>query len=149
MRLVHDRQLLWASLGAAACLTLTAACTTLRPATPDQLRGPHPPDRVRVTEANGSTVILHSPQLVGDSLGGWVDGERRTFLLSPTTEIEVRAAAPDRTSAAIIFGGGLAALGYLVIGASTKASACNGKYTLVLNPGCSCCDKPIGPQCVC
>ena len=62
---------------AATCLIVTAACTTLRPVQPDKLRGPNPPDRVRLTETNDSTVVLRDPQLVGDSLVGMVDSTRQ------------------------------------------------------------------------
>ena len=102
---------------------LIAACTTLRPVQPDELRGPNPPDRVRVTEANDSTVILRSPQLVRDTLIGTVDGTRRAFPLLGTTEIDTWEAAPGQTAAAILFGGGLAAFTYVVIYAANHSSS--------------------------
>ena len=102
---------------------LIAACTTLRPVQPDELRGPNPPDRVRVTETNDSTIVLRDPKLVGDTLVGLVDGKRRAFLLSHTTAIDTWAADHGRTAAAIVFGGGLAAFTYLVIYAANHSSS--------------------------
>ena len=121
MRFVYHRAPLWTFLSA-TCLIVTAACTTLRPVEPDELRGLNPPERVRVTKTNDSTVVLHTPQMVGDTLVGFVDSTRRAFLLSHTTAIDTWAADPGRTAATIIFGGGLGVLTYLVIHASSQSS---------------------------
>jgi len=111
MRFVHHP----APFLAATFLIVAAACTTLRPVEPDELRGPNPPDRVRVAKTDDSTVVLHTPRLVGDTLVGFVNGARRAFALSQTTEIEMCEADPGRTAAAVVFGGSSAVLTYLVI----------------------------------
>ena len=114
MRCVHHPVPLWTFV-AATCLTVTTACTTLRPVESDDLRGPNPPDRVQVTTTDDSTVVLHNPTMVDDTLVGFVDGTRRAFPLSQATEIDAWEADRGRTAAAIVFGGGLGALTYLVI----------------------------------
>ncbi len=104
------------------CLTITAACTTLRPVEPDELRGPSRPERVRITEINDSTVVLRTPKVVGDTLIGTVDGARRTFLLAQATAIQAREPAPGRTAALV--GGGAGVLAFIVVEAiKTKPPA--------------------------
>jgi hypothetical protein len=123
MRFVHHPTPFWTFL-AATCLIVETACTTLRSVAPDELRGPNPPDRVRITETNDSTMVLRSPQLVGDTLRGFVDSTRRAFPLSQTTEIDAWADDPGGTAAAVVFGGAVGALTYLVLHA-TKSSPQN------------------------
>jgi hypothetical protein len=101
------------------CLILAAACTTLRPVEPDELRGPNAPDRVRVTKTDDSTVVLRTPKIVGDTLVGFVNDTRRTFLLSQTTAIQGWEPAPGCT-AIFIFAGMTGAFALLVTETTTK-----------------------------
>ena len=101
---------------AGACLLVTGACTTLRSIGRDELRGPNPPSSVRVTQADHSTVVLHAPKVVGDTLEGTVNGVRQQVPLSQTTAIQAREAAPDRTAALVFGAGAVAAFGYVMIG---------------------------------
>lgn len=105
-------------------LSLTAACTTLRPVGADELRGTNPPDRVRVTKTDDSTVVLHAPKMVGDTLVGTAGGVRRTFLLSQATAIQAREPAPDRT-AIFIFAGMTGAFALLVTETAAKTPQLN------------------------
>jgi hypothetical protein len=89
---------------AETCLGLAAACTTLRPVGRDDLRGPSGPATVRVTQADHSTVVLRDPKVVGDTLFGAVNGVPRRLLLSETTVIGQRTAAPERTGALVAVG---------------------------------------------
>jgi hypothetical protein len=104
---------------AATCLIVAAACTTLRPVGVDELRGPNPPERVRVTKTDDSTVALHSPRVVGDTLVGTADGVRRTLLLSQATAIQAWEPAPNRT-AILIFAGMTGAFALLVAETTAK-----------------------------
>ncbi len=72
-----------------SCLILASACTTLRPLTPDAL-GDKRAESVHVTLADHSTVVLHTPQLIGDTLVGTVNGARQGFPLSQVTAIRER-----------------------------------------------------------
>jgi hypothetical protein len=90
---------------------------------------------VRVTKTDDSTVVLHSPKLVGDTLVGFVDRTRRALPLSKTMKIDTWHAAPDRTAAAVVFGGGLAALTYLIVSATNQSSSPRG---LCCPPGVPC-----------
>ncbi|HXQ29745.1 MAG TPA: hypothetical protein VN848_10790 [Gemmatimonadales bacterium] len=121
MRFVHHPAPLCTFL-AATCLIVTAACTTLRPVEPDELRGPNPPERVRVTTTDDSTVVLRAPTVLGDTLIGTVDRVRRTFLLAQATAIQAWEPAPGRTAALV--GGGAGALAFIVVEAiKTKPPA--------------------------
>jgi hypothetical protein len=137
MRFVHHRAPRW--MFATSCLVVTAACTTLRPVEPDELRGSNPPDRVRVTKTDDSTLVLHTPKVVGDTLIGFVDDTRRAFPLSQTTAIDTWAADPGQTAAAVIFGGGLGAMTFLVIRATSASSSPRGACTANCPPGVTCC----------
>jgi hypothetical protein len=101
------------------CLVVTAACTTMRPVDPDELRGPNPPERVRVTKTDDSTVVLHTPKLIGDMLVGFANGTRLTLLLSQTTTIRAWEPAPGRT-AIFIFAGMTGAFALLVTETAAK-----------------------------
>jgi hypothetical protein len=72
-----------------SCLILASACTTLRPLTPDDL-GDKRAESVHVTLADHSTVVMHTPQVIGDTLVGTVNGAREGFPLSQVTAIRDR-----------------------------------------------------------
>ncbi|HXQ27916.1 MAG TPA: hypothetical protein VN848_01495 [Gemmatimonadales bacterium] len=94
------------------CLILTSACTTLRPLTPDDLG--NKPESVHVTLADHSTVVLHTPQVIGDTLVGTVNGARQGFPLSQVTAIREREFDGVRTGVLIT----IAAMGGLAVFAS-------------------------------
>jgi hypothetical protein len=88
------------------------ACTTFGPVNaPQQYIAQHRPGHVWVTRADGSTVVLNGPEVVGDTLVGVVrrTGEVRIPLAEAQT-VRTRIAAPVRTgllllgSAAVAFG---------------------------------------------
>ena len=138
MRFVHDRQSVWESLAAATCLIFSAACATLRPVGLDELRGPNPPSSAHVTLTDHSTLDLDAPKLVGDTLVGMISGVRWPLLLSQTTAIEVREAAPERM-AELVWGGLGVAFALLVI-ETTKSPQPSGPCVAALCPnGVRCC----------
>jgi len=79
-------------------------CYTTRLAGPGVLAS-RPPQRVWLTLADHSTVVVQSPRISGDTLRGLVDGVRRVFLLSDATLIQIRQFAPARTVALELLGG--------------------------------------------
>src|SRR5580765_3191837 len=52
------------------------ACSTwdTQASTPSEVLAVRPPSSARVTLAGGSTVEVHRPRIVGDTLTGWPDG---------------------------------------------------------------------------
>jgi hypothetical protein len=89
----------------------------MRPVQPEELRSPRPPESVRVTLADHSTVVVYAPRVVGDTLVGvTIYGARQHFLVSRTTTIQAREAAPDRTAGLVLLSasGVLALAIYLV-----------------------------------
>jgi hypothetical protein len=135
-----------AFLNFAPCLTLITACTAMRQVPLGQLRSQGGPDSVFVTEADHSTVVLHAPRVVGDTLKGTVEGvgvygTRRQFLLSQTTAIQTKELAPVRTVALVL---GLVAIPvtYVAIKNATRS-------TPLCLPGAADCMDPPLPGTIC
>lgn len=81
----------------------SVACHTMRPVTLDQLRGIGP-RQVRVTRADQSVEIVSRPQVMGDTLVGFVN---RTYQVIPAADLKqvlVRQSAPRRTALLAVAG---------------------------------------------
>jgi len=104
------------SVGAGACLLLTAGCTAMRAVDRADLSPPNPPTRAWVTRADHTTVVFDSARVSADTLIGSVDGQPQRLPLSEATVLRVREAAPDRTAGLVFLGvSGVVALAvYLV-----------------------------------
>lgn len=77
----------------------TGACTTLRPvATPQQFIPSARPDRIWVTRADNSRLMMEGPRLLGDTLVGFVGGRYQEMLLPETRWVQVRRPAPKKTA---------------------------------------------------
>jgi hypothetical protein len=100
--------------GLAACLTL-AACHTMRPLTASQIGSGREWDAVWVTRADRSTVIVHAPEVRGDTLSGFVDGAYWEMSLAQVQSMRIRTGSPARTAvlATTSSAAGLALLVYL------------------------------------
>jgi hypothetical protein len=92
----------------AGAVLMLAACTSIRPVTPDDLASPDRPSRVRVTQFDRSVVVLKGPEVIGDTLVGTANGVRRQILLSDVNTMSAKKAAPGKT-ALLVFGGAGAA----------------------------------------
>jgi hypothetical protein len=91
-----------------------SGCSTLQPiAAPRQFIGSAQPARIWVTRADGSTLAMDSPRLLGDTLVGWVGGRYEEILLPEASRVLGRRPAPRRTAFLI---GGVVAVGALLIG---------------------------------
>ena len=78
-----------------------SACYTVQPIHTGELQSLKSADRVWIMRADQSTISVSSPQLVGDTVIGRVDGIREHFLLSDTVQVGTRHLAPARTAAAV------------------------------------------------
>ena len=137
-RLVRHQPTRMAPLAIALGLTLVA-CRSLHPVRPDELGSLKPHDRVWVTEA-GSKAIVTSPQLVGDTLIGLVNGVPKRFPLSSTLQIDTRQVDGARTAVlASALGFGI----YELIALETKPPAAPG---LTTSRSCNC---DVNPVCGC
>jgi hypothetical protein len=90
----HNRHTRWGKVAAPLLMaTHLAACTSWRVETVPvtQLLQTRPPSDLRVTRADRSTVVLHTPGVVRDSLWGWSRGAELGIPL-----IDVRALALAR-----------------------------------------------------
>ena len=90
------------SVGAGACLLLTAGCTAMRAVDRADLSPPNPPTRAWVTRADHTTVVFDSARVSADTLIGSVDGQPQRLPLSEATVLRVREAAPDRTAKLVV-----------------------------------------------
>jgi hypothetical protein len=93
----------------AAFAIATAACHSMRPVQPSQLVATSI-KRIWVTQADHSTVVVDAPQLRGDTLQGFVDGQYREMPLSQATSIQTLRSARGRTTLLAV-AAGVAALG--------------------------------------
>jgi len=87
-----------------------AACHTMRPVTLDQLGGIQP-NRVWVKRDHQSVVVVSHPQVLGDTLVGFVNRKYEVMPAADLTQVLVRRPAPRRT-AALVFAGTLGLAGF-------------------------------------
>ena len=113
----------------AAALLAAAAASGLachRMATVSQpaqfIEGAKPP-RIWVTRPSGETFIVDGPQLFGDTLVGYVNGEYRELDFAGTETVVVRRPARAQTVALVAVGIGATALfGALISGGGTSGN---------------------------
>ena len=90
----------------------SAACHTMKPVTVDQINTLKPA-RAWVTAGDQSAVVVLRPEVVGDSLVGWVNGRYERFPSAGLKQVIVRTSAPART--ALLSAGIAAGVGALVL----------------------------------
>ena len=73
-----------------------SACHTMKPIQPSQLSS-QTIHRLWFTKGNGSAIVLVNPQLRGDTLAGFVNGEYEEMPLSETHSLRAREPAYGRT----------------------------------------------------
>jgi hypothetical protein len=79
-----------------AALT-SAACHTMKPVSLEQLTTLKP-DRAWVTDADQSIVVVSRPQVVGDTLVGYVNGQYEQLPSADLKLVTVQTLAPTRTA---------------------------------------------------
>jgi hypothetical protein len=119
-----------------------ASCRTMKPVTLDQLSGINT-DRVWITKPDSSVVILYVPQVLGDTLVGYVNGEEKHLPSTALKRVTVMRPAPART--ALLVGG-------LAVGVAGMLSALSGsgeyKMPTAISGAPGDCDKhPEDPIC--
>jgi hypothetical protein len=116
----------------------SAACTTKKTVTIDELRALSPL-KAWVTENDKSVVMVAGPQVVGDTVVGYINGVYEEMPAAQLTQVMVETPAKTRTY--LLVGGITVALGgmvYALIGAAS-----NEKYA-----GMDYCDEhPEDPAC--
>ncbi len=103
-----------------ACILLPCylvACSSWKTqeASPQQVLEDEQPNKVRVTLADGSRVVLKEPVVSGDTLTGSVDGEQRSIPLADVADVEVRKAEVVPTVALVVLGTAAVLFGLAVI----------------------------------
>jgi hypothetical protein len=100
----------------AACAMLIAlltGCTTLQPvASPAHFIPAAQPNRIGVTRADSSKVLMEGPRLLGDTLVGWVAGRYEEIPLPEARWVSVRQPASRRT---MLLVGAVVAVGAVMI----------------------------------
>ena len=74
----------------------SAACRTMRPVSLEELNALKP-DLVWVTDAHHSAVVMFEPQVVGDTLEGYVNGKYAHLPSAGLKQVTVRGPAHART----------------------------------------------------
>jgi hypothetical protein len=95
----------------------STACHTMKPVSLEQLNALKP-DRVWVTNADQSVVVMSGPQLVGDTLVGYVDGTYERLPSAEFTQVTVERLAATRSA---LLGTGIA-VGLAVAFFATRSS---------------------------
>ncbi len=129
---------------AMSCALILAAlssigCRAMKPLTLDEMVAIKPA-RVWVTQPDGSVIIVNGPQVLGDTLVGYVNGTYQEIPAAhQLTQVRARRPAPGRTvllSVAIAVGvGGFA---YALTGAGSSGE---------MKPGGICDERPEDPLC--
>ena len=88
-----------------ALLVGAVACHTIRTVPADQIQHSRAPERVWVTLADQSTLMVQQPELSGDTLVGMVFGEPARLSLTDAVSIRMRESAPARTVALAVVSG--------------------------------------------
>ncbi len=90
---------------------LMIGCASWQPVTvsPTAVAEAHNPDRLRVRRADGSTIVLESPTMVGDTLVGQVGRQPARIALASVTELAVRTVTLGSAVGFAL----LAAIGYI------------------------------------
>ena len=105
----------------------SAACHTMRPVTLDQLGGIQP-DRVWVKRDHQSAVVVSHPQVLGDTLVGFVNRKYEVMPATDLTQVLVRRPAGGRTAALLVAATvGLAGVVHLVAGSGQSAPGLSSK----------------------
>jgi len=89
----------------------SAACHTMKPITLDQLNALKP-ERAWVTECDKSVILVANPQVVGDTLVGYVNGTYEEMPAAQFKQVVVQAPATTRT--VLLVGAVTAAFGGMV-----------------------------------
>jgi hypothetical protein len=71
---------------------LLSGCAIWQPTslTPTTLTEAGSPDKVRITQTDGSTFVVHSPTILADTLSGEVDAKPRRIPLATVSEMAVQ-----------------------------------------------------------
>jgi hypothetical protein len=103
------------------------ACHTMRPVEVHELSGLRP-GVVRVTRTDDAVVEIAGPKIVGDRLGGFVDGKYQVLPVADVKQMQMRVPARGRTVALISAGVvGAVAITYLLSGAGEGGDPCSGQ----------------------
>ena len=121
----------------------SAACTTMKSPTMDQLRALGP-DRVWVTESDQSVVLVDDPKVIGDTLVGYIGRQRTKLPSTGIKQLRVRAPAPART-ALLAIGGTAALVGFVIAVAGSGQS--QGVITVIAGAPGDCDKHPDQPGC--
>jgi hypothetical protein len=95
------------------------------------------PDRAWVTGADQSIIVVSSPQVVGDTLVGYVNGKYEHLPSAGLTHVTVQASAPTRTA--------LLAMGVAAMLGGVAIAVTAGDDVHPLHPTCS--GSPTGLTC--
>jgi len=107
-----------------------SACHTMRPVTLDQLGGLQP-DHVWVQRGDQGVVEVSHPQVLGDTLVGFVNRKYEVMPGANLTEVLVRRSAGGRTAALLAVSGvGLAGIAYLIAGSGKSGPDVNAKCAI-------------------
>jgi len=84
-----------------AATVASAACHTLKPVTLEQVNVAKPSE-VKVTRGDQSIVVVSGPQVIGDTLVGYVNGKFEELPAADLKQVRMKAPARVQTAALIV-----------------------------------------------
>jgi len=113
-----------------------AACHSLRPVTLQQV-GIAKPSEVKVTRGDQSVVTVSGPQVLGDTLVGYVNGKFEELVGADLRQVRMLSPNKGKTTALIIVTAvGIAGAAMVLTSSGTPE-----------NPGPDCTENPMRPGC--
>jgi ABC-type nitrate/sulfonate/bicarbonate transport system substrate-binding protein len=115
------------------CVLLVAAlailsCKTIKPVTLDELRTLKP-DQVWVTQSDQTVVLVSSPQVVSDTLVGYINGTYEELPAARIKQVRMQRGATTRTALLIgAIAAGFGGMVYALIGGKGDTHVCDPSY---------------------
>ena len=107
---------------------LSPACKTLKPVTLDELRVMRA-EQVWITQNDQTVVVVSAPQLLGDTLVGYVNGKYEEIPTAQFKQVVAEKVATGKTAALVsVIAVGFGAMVYALIGGKGDTRVCDPSY---------------------
>lgn len=107
---------------------LSLACKTVKPVTLDELKVIRP-EQVWITQNDQTVVRVTGPQLLGDTLVGYVNGKYEEIPTSQFKQVRAERVATGKTAALVaVIAAGFGGMVYALIGGKGDTKVCDPSY---------------------
>jgi hypothetical protein len=107
---------------------LSPACKTMKPVSLDELRVIKP-EQVWITENDQTVVLVSNPQVMGDTLVGYVNGKYEEIPSSQFKQVVTERVATGKTAVLVaVIAAGFGGMVYALIGGKGDTHVCDPSY---------------------